>query len=300
VKLKSAGFSFCMKYTKPHFPYEDQVGLLMRRGLNCPDRDLALGWLRRIGYYRLSAYFIPFKDHATDDFRPGASLDQIIDLYKFDSDLRRLVLEALDSIEINVRAVITYHMAQELGVFGYADPANFAMAFNHGDLMRILRREEGRSTEAFVGHYRAKYTSETELPVWMATELISFGALSKMYEHLRKSLRKRIAGEFHLPQTVLVSWLHSLTAVRNICAHHNRFWNRELAVKPELPMAWKTSGIKNERCYVIALIIQTLLRDVLPDSQWNEQLKALLNAYSPADLRAMQFPADWQTRPPWI
>jgi abortive infection bacteriophage resistance protein len=288
-----------MKYSKPHLPYEDQVDLLTRRGLDCPDKERALLWLKRIGYYRLSAYFIPFKDAATGNFRPGATFDQIIDLYRFDSDLRLLVLEALDSIEINVRAVITYHIAKDLGVFGYADSANFAPTFNHADFMRILRREEGRSTEVFIEHYRKKYISETELPVWMATELISFGALSRMYEHLRTGLRKKIAREFNLPQSVFVSWLHSLTAVRNVCAHHSRLWNRELAVKPELPTAWKTSGIGNERFYSIALIINTLIKELLPDSQWGERLKALFNAHPTVNLRAMQFPADWQTLTPW-
>jgi len=165
--------------------------------------------------------------------------------------------------------------------------------------MKILRRDEGRSTEVFIGHYRAKYTSETELPVWMATELISFGSLSRMYEHLRTGLRKKIAREFNLPQTVFVSWLHSLTAVRNVCAHHSRLWNRELAVKPKLPTAWKTNGIENERFYAIAMIIQTLLADISPDSQWKERLKACFNAYPTVNLRAMHFPADWQALPLW-
>lgn len=157
----------------------------------------------------------------------------------------------MDRIEISVRAVITYEIGKDLGVFGYSDRANFAATFNHADFMKILRREEGRSTEVFIDHYRSKYTSETDLPVWMATELISFGALSKMYENLRTSLRKKIAREFNQPQPVFVSWLHSLTAVRNVCAHHSRLWNRELAVKPELPVAWKASGIGNDRFYVM-------------------------------------------------
>jgi len=267
--------------------------------LDCPDRDGALRWLKQIGYYRLSAYFIPFKDAATGNFRPGTTFDQIVDLYKFDSDLRRLVLEALDTIEISVRAVITYHIGKDLGVFGYADSANFSAAFNHADFMKILRREEGRKTEVFIGHHRAKYTSETDLPVWMATELISFGALSKMYEHSRKGFRKQIAREFNQAQPVFVSWLHSLTAVRNVCAHHSRLWNRELAVTPELPTAWRANGIRNERFYVIALIIQTLLADISPGSQWSERLKALLNAHPTVNLRAMQFPVDWQYLSPW-
>ena len=77
-------------------------------------------------------------------------------------------------------------------------PANFATAFNHADFLKILRREEGRSTEVFIGHYRAKYTSETDLPVWMATELIGFGALSKMCKHFRTGFRERIAREMPL------------------------------------------------------------------------------------------------------
>jgi len=288
-----------MKYSKPHLPYEDQVDLLIRRGLDCPDRGWSLLCLKQIGYYRLSAYFIPFKDAASGNFRPGTNFEKIIDLYKFDVDLRRLVLEALDAIEISVRAVITYEIGKDLGVFGYADSANFAAAFNHADFMKILRREENRSTEVFIGHYRAKYTSETDLPVWMATELISFGALSKMYEHLRTSFRKKIAREFNQPQPVFVSWLHSLTAVRNVCAHHSRLWNRELAVKPELPVAWKANGIGNDRFYVIALIIQTVLAGIAPDSRWGERLKALFNAHPTVNLRAMRFPANWQTLSPW-
>ncbi|HEY2858470.1 MAG TPA: Abi family protein [Terracidiphilus sp.] len=292
-------FHFGMKYAKPHLPYEDQVNLLISRGLECPDRSRALLWLKRTGYYRLSAYFLPFKNPGTDTFRPGTTLDHVLDLYEFDSGLRLLVLDALDSIEVCARAVITYHLAKDLGVFGYADSANFAASYNHAEFMKLLKREEGRSSEVFIAHYRGKYTSETELPVWMATELITFGALSKMYEHLRTGLRKRIAREFNQPQPVFVSWLHALTAVRNVCAHHSRLWNRELAVKPELPTAWKASGIGNDRFYVIALIIQTLLADISPDSQWGERLKALFNAHPAVNLRAMQFPANWKNLPPW-
>ncbi|WGT25886.1 Abi family protein [Pseudomonas marginalis] len=31
------------------------------------------------------------------------------------------------------------------------------------------------------------------------------------------------------------SWLHTLTTIRNMCAHHSRLWNRELGIRPELP-----------------------------------------------------------------
>ena len=288
-----------MKYTKPALTYEDQLTLLISRGLACDDHPRALEWLKRIGYYRLSAYFIPFRDTRTDTFRVGSTLNDVLDLYKFDGGLRLLTMQAMDRIEVAVRAAITYHLAHALGPFGYADPANFDPSFKHGNFMNIIARESGRSSETFVDHYQAKYTSETHLPVWMATELISFGALSQMYENLRTGLRKKIAREFGQPEPVFVSWMHALTAIRNTCAHHSRLWNKELAVKPVLPNAWKAQGISNRRFYVIALIVQAMLSEVSPDSQWKERLKAHFNAYPATDIAQMHFAIDWQSQAPW-
>jgi abortive infection bacteriophage resistance protein len=289
-----------MKYAKPALLYPDQLSLLIARKLDCGDHARAVEWLQRIGYYRLSAYFIPFRDPGTHDFRPGATLDNIVDLYKFDGGLRLLTMQAMDRIEVAVRAAITYEMAHALGPFGYADPANFDPTYDHSGLLRLITREEKRSSETFVDHYRTKYTSETHLPVWMATELISFGALSQMYANLRTKLRKRIARRFNQQAPVFLSWLHTLTAIRNVCAHHSRLWNKELAVKPELPNAWKVQGIDNRRFYIIALIIQTLLLEVSPQSRWKERLKAHLDAYPAVDLAQMHFPADWYQHAPWV
>jgi abortive infection bacteriophage resistance protein len=77
----------------------------------------------------------------------------------------------------------------------------------------------------------------------MATELLSFGALSKMYASLRTSLRKTIAATFDQPEPIFMSWVHTLVAIRNTCAHHSRVWNRELAITPMLPRTWTAASI---------------------------------------------------------
>jgi abortive infection bacteriophage resistance protein len=84
-----------MKYGKLPLVYSDQLNLLISRALDCPDHNRALQWLKRIGYYRLSAYFVPFRISGTDNFQPGTTLADIVELYKFDSSLRLLTLQAL-------------------------------------------------------------------------------------------------------------------------------------------------------------------------------------------------------------
>lgn len=289
-----------MNYGKPPLVYNDQLDQLIRRGLDCPDQSRALQWLKRVGYYRLSAYFIPFRISGTDDFRPGTTLTDIVDLYKFDSHLRLLTMQALDRIEVGVRAGITYRLAHDLGTFGYANRVNFSPKYDHARLMQTLAGEEKKSTELFVRHYRQKYTSEPYLPVWMATELLSFGALSKMYSSLKGNVGKKIAQEFGQPEPIFSSWLHTLTAIRNVCAHHNRLWNRELSVKPQMLNSWRATNIDNRRYYAIALVIQSLLSSIAPRAQWKERLKTHFRAHPTIDLSAMHFPPDWQNTPPWV
>ena len=65
----------------------------------------------------------------------------------------------------------------------------------------------------------------------MCFELLTIGELSHLYRGLRRTAdKKRIAQFFDLHPTVFTSWLHTLTYIRNLCAHHNRLWNRDLAI----------------------------------------------------------------------
>lgn len=48
-------------YSKPHRTFEEQLAQLKARGLEVTDDVTAISALRRIGYYRLSAYWYPFR-----------------------------------------------------------------------------------------------------------------------------------------------------------------------------------------------------------------------------------------------
>ncbi len=287
-----------IEYKKPALTYSAQIALLESRGLVITDRTEAEQWLEKVGYYRLSGYFVPFKLSGADTFKPAVTFQNVVGLYRFDSQLRLLFMEALDRIEIAVRAVLTYDLAHAFGPFGHIYPSNFIRGFDHRTFMVSIDREEKRSRELFIRHYRATY-SDFELPIWIATELLSLGGLSIMYAHLPPNRRKKIARPLNTPEAVLVSWLHSLTNIRNICAHHSRLWNRELPVRPTLLHAWRSASISNDRVYCVALILQHLLTAVSAADQWKAKLKTLFNQYPDVNLSAMQFPAGWQTVPPW-
>jgi abortive infection bacteriophage resistance protein len=311
VKAEIGGYFFGMHYTKPALTYEEQLALLMARGLTIPDRGRALHWLKRKGYFRLSAYFLPFKVPGTNTYVPGSSFTDIVKLYKFDAHLRLLMIKAIDRVEVALRASITYHFAHVLGPFGHTQAANFtpfvpstgpgiaATGFDHPLLMRRIETEITQSKEDFVRHYLATYTSEKHLPIWMLTELMPFGTLSKMTEGVKKGLRKQIAKDFRIAQSQLTSWMETLTYIRNICAHHSRLWNREVSLKPELLKEWKADGVSNSRIYCVFLMLAHLLCDASPRSRWKDMLMISILDNPHINLAAMGFPPNWKECSPW-
>lgn len=289
-----------MRYDKPALTFEEQLDLLRRRGLAVADPERAIRWLRHVSYYRLSAYCLPFKEG--EAFRPGTDFDDVAGLYIFDRKLRLLVLDAIERIEVAVRTAVTYQIGHAYGAFGHADPAHFAPGFDHARFMDGLRKEERQSRETFVRHFRDKYTSEEHLPVWMASELLSFGTVSKLYDAMAPSLKQRISAEYGVDEQFLRGWLHVLSYLRNVCAHHQRLWNRQFAIRPRFPTrspAWRHGAPNNRRLYAMLVVLRHMLGVASPGCLWRERLLTLLDEHPAVPREAMGFPEDWQCRPLW-
>ena len=97
-------------YTKPPTTFDQQLKLLKDRGLSINDDEIAHFYLRTTNYYRLSAYRYPFrkieKDSViSDDFEAGAQFKDVIKLYEFDRRLGLQIVDAIERIEVYVRAI---------------------------------------------------------------------------------------------------------------------------------------------------------------------------------------------------
>lgn len=94
-----------MNYTKPAFTITEQIQRLENRGLIIPDKAQAENHLSHKNYYRLRAYWLPFEANlTTHQFQPGTTFDDVINLYQFDQSLRRIILNAVETIEISFRS----------------------------------------------------------------------------------------------------------------------------------------------------------------------------------------------------
>jgi abortive infection bacteriophage resistance protein len=302
-----------MKYTKPALSFQAQANLLISRGLVVDDPMELVNYLQQVNYYRLSGYWFTFKviDPVTglETFKPATTFQMIRECYEFDRKLRLLLMDAIERIEVAIfrtRMVETH--TSLYGPFGYAELKNYNPKFPQAGLNKLLldiSEDEGRSYEEFIHRYRFKYSSEKYLPLWMVTELMSFGQLLTLYRNQHLSLKQAISHKFNLFPMVLDSWLLTLNYIRNNCAHHARLWNRPLPLPIMLPDKKHDSRwynpvqIQNNSIFSVLTMVEYLLRFIVPTSPLKSSIKQLLAAYPVIPLKPMGFPKDWQDSPLW-
>ncbi len=314
-------------YDKPFLSVEQALELLQRRGMVIDDRPRAADCLHRIGYYRLSAYWYPFRKRRLDgqlprrdDFLPGTNFAQVMDFYIFDKKLRLRVSDAVERIEIAVRAALVEKLG-ERGAFAYRDPGHFNEWFTtggpksrHARFIAGQDRAFDTSHDEFAKHFRQHYSGPA--PVWIASERWNWGNIAFVYRGLNETQRRRIAADLHpaLPADTLDSWLAALNDVRNACAHHRRLWNAPLVNSPSFKgrFHWQEHFERvaclskrdqsAKRLYGALLAARFLLRQLQPESRWHRRLIDLIDAQTlPAAISetAAGFPAGWRGQPVW-
>lgn len=296
-------------FNKPTLSVDDQLELLIGRGLAVADRATAKHHLEHIGYYRLSGYTLPFQKggHSADrhDFKPNSTFEAVLDRYIFDRRLRLLVMDAVERIEIAVRASLSNSIALRHGPHWYMDPRFFRPDFGHArfiaDIKNEIGFEEARKgkRDVFIQHYYDAYNEPELPPCWMVFECISFGPISILFKNLAHPEYLDVCNRFSLNHDILRSWLHSISYVRNLCAHHRRLWNRIFTITPKAAKKYRDDLTPNTRVYAQLVVMQVLLGVISPGNHWAESLKELLQKHPQIPLRSMGFPNGWAARPVW-
>lgn len=271
-----------------------------------PDHDALMRQLEAVGYYRLCSYWHPFKQ-ADSSFIPGTSFQTVWNRYVFDRQLRLAVMDAVERVEVSVRTALVTELAMRHGTFAHLDRRHFPTADpqRHARFVEDLRVEAQHSKEQFVEHFKATYDEFPDLPIWAAAETMTFGSMFTLFVMCEKRVQKNVARRYSVGGPVLFSWLKTLNYIRNICAHHARLWNRELAIKPLIPYAsnspdWHNpQTVSNNRAFVVLTVLNYMLGQVAPQSAWRTRLYALFDRFPEIPLASMGIAPNWRDHVLW-
>jgi abortive infection bacteriophage resistance protein len=280
---------------------------LIRQGLTVPvgpAQDDALRYLHLVGGYRLKGYWFHLLNAATKRFQAGLTFADIIERYEFDRELRAILWEAIEAIELAIRCVMANYLSLKYSPHWFLD-TNIFLSTNRwscGQVIRKIEDEVGRSEgKLFVTHYKSRYDDPHLPPSWSMSECVTFAFWSRTYSILRDpSDKKAISKKFNINTIeVFGSWLHTIVVLRNMIAHHSRLLRTTLSVGPLSYKQQKINLNNQKTVFAAATVINVLLINSGVPIPLKNRLAALFAKYPRIDINELGFCANWSQGAGW-
>ena len=188
------------------------------------DEGKAKEILLDVGYYRLGFYSFPFEikfpclEYRDHKLKPGTTFKSVYDLYEFDTKLRRLLLNALDRIEVNIRTKLIYNIS----LLYIDDPcwfvnrkyvvSKFANDFEE-QVYASMRKNP------IIQHHHANHPG-IYAPAWKTIEFMTIGNIITLYDSLKEPEAKDlVANAYGCSRGVFYNYMETIRVLRNKCAH---------------------------------------------------------------------------------
>lgn len=217
------------------FNIDEQITHLKNYGVEFDNEEKAKEILLDIGYYRMGFYFFPFEktfpklENRTHEVKEGTTFKSVYDLYEFDTKLRRLLITAIERIEVNIRTQITYIISNHYK----SSPTWFAdyniMNNNFVDTFEEKVYKTLRDNPIIKRHHD-KHINDKYAPAWKTLEFMTLGNISSLYLSIKdENIKRQIANKYGCSIRVFINYLETIRIIRNKCAHGNCIYNIETA-----------------------------------------------------------------------
>ncbi|MDR2025399.1 MAG: Abi family protein [Hungatella sp.] len=287
---------------KPFKTVDEQIEILMQRGLIVDDIHEAKQLLLNLNYYRISAYSLTLRKN--DNFYNNVHFCDIMQIYNFDMELRASLLYLLEYIEVSIRTHIGYYHAKTYGPLGYLDCSTFKDVNRYEKFKLDYENaiEEYGCKEAFVKHHKEVY--DGRFPIWALVELLSFGSLSRVFKNLKEEIQDEICKNNYgrIGEVYIENWLQGLTILRNICAHRGRIYNREIPFSLRLQKRDKTALEKKDlrinkatKQLFVYLFVANKITNPQVWQTFTDRFTTLTAKYPFVSLSNYGFPDDWKS-----
>ena len=282
------------------------------------DEQLARAYLTRVSYFRLKYFWIDLIDEDSDDFKDNVYFEDVIERYEFDKSLRQILFNAIETLEVGLRARIisTLSLATGTGLW-YLDDSLFENKDYHEDFVLDLKYEFGRSTDPFArnfisdnAHWEENSLAGDNPDAWMIIETATFGTLSKMYKNLKAQspMQSAIANEFGIYSSKeLSSWLEAISVLRNTIAHHSRLWYKIFTKKPinikRHRYKWLNQDMtenQRKRAFGIISCLLYLVNTLDSQNKMKESILQLFSYHPKIPIHMLGFTGDWKKNPIWL
>ncbi len=241
--------------------HDEQITILQNRGLLVPDKATARRILLRENYYALiDGYKEPFLErderlnpYGQEQYQAVTEFGHIYALYRFDRELRMLMLNELLKFEKNIKSKVAYRFSEKFkDMDSFLEPANYsADTERHHERDRIIStlynliKSHKKRDRVKYPAIREFFDKHRNVPLWVLVNFLSLGQITNFYSVIDDELRELIAEDFaaefseeYEPLQLKAKELDALLRIafpyRNKSAHEEVLYRYRLAHPEEL------------------------------------------------------------------
>ena len=222
------------KFTKSNKIFktlDEQIDILIGKGLTIDDIDYAKDILLRENYFFISGYrYLLLRSKTDKRFIPGSNFRELYSIFNFDRQIRNIIFKNLLIVENNIKSIFSYQLSKKYGYKekDYLRPSNFTNnpeKFRQvNDLIKKMKRQiriNGAQHSA-TSHYMYNYGY---VPLWIVVKVLSFGIVCELYNVMKKEDQVDISNIYKIDPETLSVYLPILSNYRNLCAHEDILYN---------------------------------------------------------------------------
>jgi abortive infection bacteriophage resistance protein len=201
---------------------KDQIEKLSSRGMELDFEEAKIKEiLLDVGYYRLGFYWNPFEKNKNHEFIENTKFSDAVCLYYLDVDLRNLLLQYINRIEINFRTKVVYYISNKYkqSPTWFIDPKVISSDFINsiGDHYNADFKKNHKPIRI----HHQNNINDKYAPAWKTLEFFTFGAILKVFKSIVDTeIKERISKEYGIQNLgKFVNLMETIVYVRNTCAH---------------------------------------------------------------------------------
>lgn len=227
---------------KPFKTLEEQIDLLMQRGLIISNRKKTKRYLLQHSYYNVINVYSRFFQFAPDKYIEGTTFDEIRAVHVFDSEMKSTFFKYLLECEKHFKSILAYRFSETYGdtSFAYLKTSSFTdkdlinLSATISQLSNTITKNLRKKESNAIKHYTSNHL---DVPMWVLINQLTFGQVVHMYAHFNNKLKNAIArdvayyledntkGKIIFEPDELQRFLFNLIDIRNCVAHNNKLFN---------------------------------------------------------------------------
>ena len=266
---------------------DEQIDILIDKGLIIDDIEYAKDILIRENYFFISGYRHPFLKNKNERyFIPNTNFSELYALFHFDRQIRNIIFKNLLIVENNMKSIFSYQLSKNYGIKekDYLRTSNFTSNSEKqrqvNDLIRKMKRQirVNGSQHSATSHYLNRYGY---IPLWVVVKVLSFAIVSELFAIMKRNDQEEVANVYGVSIDNLLTYLPILANYRNLCAHEDILYEHrnqkaindtKYHVALNIPMQDGEYIYGKDDVFALFIILKSVLRD--------DEFRLMLNEFT--------------------